>query len=109
MRRIPIRLRLTAAFAVVMTLVLAGVWVATVAHFGTALDEAIDANLAAHTRDLTAVSPQSTGPLVNEPDLVAQVLTLDGRVRAASPRVAAVPLLTPTEVAAAAQHPLRIE
>jgi signal transduction histidine kinase len=109
MRRLPIRLRLTAAFAVVMTLVLAGVWVATSAHFGAALDEAIDANLAAHTRDLTTVPLQSTGPLVNEPDLVEQILTPDGRVRAASPRVAATPLLTPTETATAVRDQLRID
>src|SRR6266508_94358 len=109
MRRIPIRLRLTAAFAVVMTLVLAGVGVGTVAHFGAAFDEAIDANLAAHTRELATGSPQWTGPLVNEPDLVEQVLTPDGWVRAASPRVAASPLLTAAEVAAAAEQRLRID
>jgi len=73
MRRIPIRLRLTAAFAVVMTLVLAGVGVGTVAHFGAAFDEAIDANLAAHTRELATGSPQWTGPLVNEPDLAGDL------------------------------------
>src|SRR5205809_801899 len=86
MRRIPIRLRLTAAFAVVMTLVLAGVGVGTVAHFGAAFDEAIDANLAAHTRELATglpgrarimVTPAAGGTLI-----LVVAASLAGRDRA---------------------------
>jgi signal transduction histidine kinase len=109
MRRIPIRLRLTAAFAAAMVLVLAGVGIGTTAHFGAALDEAIDATLAEHTRDLGTVAPEATGPLVNTPDLVEQILTADGRIRAASPRAAVVPLLTAAQAAAAATGRLRVD
>src|SRR5256885_763579 len=47
--------------------------------------------------------------VVPGPNLVEQILTPDGRLRAAPPRAAAVPLLTSTEGAAAAKQPLRID
>jgi signal transduction histidine kinase len=109
MRRVPIRLRLTAAFAAVMAFALAGVGIGTVIHFGFAFDEAIDAILAAHTHELTGWALPGRGPVPYEPDLVEQVLTADGRVIGASSRVSATPLLTPAELAVASRHQVRMD
>jgi signal transduction histidine kinase len=106
-RRVPIRLRLTAVFTATMALALAGVGAGTVLHFQHALDAAIDDTLADRARDLPP--PGGTGRLADEADTAIQVLTADGQVAAASPRAGTTPLITPAQAAAARTRPFQFE
>jgi signal transduction histidine kinase len=107
MRRVPIRLRLTAVFTAAMALALAGVGAGTVLHFRHALDAAIDDTLADRARDLPP--PDGAGRLADDADTAVQVLTTDGLVLAASPRAGTTPLITPAQAATARVHPLQFE
>ena len=103
MSRLPIRLRLTAAFAaaVVVVLVVSGLFVYV--RLRADLDDAIDAELRARATAMTAIVQQSgpeavaNTPLEDAEESFAQVLDLDGRllVSAGTARLAA---LSPPEV-----------
>jgi signal transduction histidine kinase len=103
MRRLPIRTRLTAVFAVAMLATLIGVGAGTVIHYGQALDESINDTLADRARDLTTTTPGT--PLSDDPDSAAQLLSADGRVLAASPRAGTTALLNPAQITAARTAP----
>jgi signal transduction histidine kinase len=107
MARLPIRLRLTAVFTAAMALALAGVGAGTVTHFRHTVDASIDDTLADRARDLPP--PDGSGHLAEDADTAAQTVSADGHVRAASPRAGTAPLLTPTQVATARRHTLRLD
>jgi signal transduction histidine kinase len=109
-RRWPIRIRLTAAFTVMMALVLAGVAVVTVTHSGASLDASITESLEYRLRDLqpnaVAVSPVLVG---GSQDTAEQVLDPTGGLIASSAEVSGQPLLTPAELADARRGQILVD
>ena len=102
--RWPTRIRLTAAFTVLMGLVLLGVGFATVAHTRSSLDASITEALTYRLHDLQPTAATATPVLSGvSRDTGEQVLDLTGRLVAASPEVPDRPLLAPAELASA-QH-----
>lgn len=109
MTRWPIRIRLTAGFAVAMALVLVGVVIATVASFRDAFDESIDQAQATRLHALSTTPPVgSATPAQPDPDTpvdsdtATQVLDSErGTVLAGSAGGDGRALLTPAEIATA--------
>ena len=102
--RWPARIRLTAAFTVLMALVLLGVGFATVAHTRSSLDASITEALTYRLHDLQPTAATATPVLSGvSRDTGEQVLDPTGHLVAASPEVPDRPLLTPAELASA-QH-----
>jgi len=101
--RWPLRIRLTAAFTVMMALVLAGVAVATVAHSKSTLDDSINESLGYRLHDLQTAAASPAGAVVSSgsADTAAQILDRDGAIIRTSDEVAGQPLLSPAELAAA--------
>jgi heavy metal sensor kinase len=100
--RIPIRLRLTLAFAVAMALVLSAVGTFLVLRLGASLQEQLEDQLDARAQTLSAVASQDD-ELVSalqtgggeEP---AQAFAADGTLLASSPVAASKPLVTRAEM-----------
>jgi signal transduction histidine kinase len=110
MRRLPIRLRVAAAFAAAMTLVLAGTGVFVYARLGADLSHALDQDLRLRAQDLSALVREpgaplrgeaGSGRLVERGESFAQLLARDGRVLDATPPLRGRPLLSPVEIRAA--------
>ena len=96
--RLPVRLRVTLAFAAVMAVVLAGTGLFLYLRLGDELDEGIERNLVARSADVSALVARS-GRLAQSPneDSLAQVLDADGRVVDATDEADEGPLLTAAE------------
>jgi heavy metal sensor kinase len=102
--RLPIRLRLTLAFAVVLAIVLAVGGVALYAVFADDLDSQIDRDLSARLADVARLpAPTRSG------ETIVQVYEPGGRLQGSSRAVAGERLLAPAEVRAAARGRLRVE
>ncbi|QIS08757.1 sensor histidine kinase [Nocardia arthritidis] len=111
-RRWPIRIRLTAAFTIMMAVVLTVIGYATVAHMRSFLDTSVTESLTYQLTELrpvaAAVEPTLPGP---SQDTAVQVLTADGHVVAATAELPGPSVLSDTELAAArrgtviADHP----
>ena len=108
MRRLPLRARLTLAFATVMAVLLAVVGVYLYARLQGTLDEQLDHTLRARADEVAALVGRtdlklSGGPRLGDPEeSFAQVLSADGAVRdATTPSLGAQPLLTPDQLARA--------
>ena len=108
MSRLPIRARLTAAFALAMVLVLAATATFVYGQVKSDLDESVDHGLRSRADDVAALVRQSGGEvdllaggarLADPEESFAQVLTPSGRVVDAT-STAAAPALTPDEAAA---------
>src|SRR5918911_1387052 len=102
---LPLRLRLTIAFAGVMAAMLAAAGVFLYVQFRRDLLSTIDAGLRARTGDIVATAVDETDPnqLLRESDeRLAQVYTVGGRGLASSTRPPGTPLLTPAEAPPAA-------
>jgi hypothetical protein len=101
-RRWPIRIRLTIAFTVMMALALAAVAAITLANTRSSLDSAITESLTYRLADLrpvaVAVDPILPG---STDDTGEQVLDQSGQLLAATPELAATPMLSASELAAA--------
>ena len=97
MSRLPIRVRLTLAFAVVMALVFAAVGAVLYVRLGDTLDERIADTLEARTTALASTF-DVTSPVVAGEEGVAQVLEQDGSVVAGSSPVVERALLTAEQV-----------
>jgi signal transduction histidine kinase len=109
-QRWPIRVRLTAAFTVMMALVLAGVAVATVTHSRAALDASITESLQYRLRDLQPVAGSGFPVLPNGSlDAAEQVLDPTGRLVASSHEVSSQPLLNPAELADARRGQILVD
>jgi two-component system, OmpR family, sensor kinase len=114
MSRIPIRLRVAAAFAVAMAIVLAATGLYLYARLGNDLAHALDQDLRLRAQDLSAVvrsdpsslSAESSGRLVERGESFAQVLDANGRELDSTPTLDHVPLLTVGETRAARHRPL---
>jgi two-component system, OmpR family, sensor kinase len=104
--RLPIRLRLTAAFALVMAIVLAATGLFLYFRFQSELDDTVNRGLRSRGQDIAGLVQQSntelgkgsaTG-LLGADQSFAQVLSLNGRVVDSSPAVGAQRLLDASEV-----------
>lgn len=109
-RRWPIRIRLTAAFTVMMAIVLAGAGMATVRHTRSFLDSSITESLIYRLDDLrpiaTAVEPKLSG---SSQDTAEQVIDESGHLVAATPELAGTPVLSTAELAAARRGTLVVD
>ena len=112
MRRIPIRLRLTLAFALAMGVVLAATGAFLYVQLGTSLDEAIDESLEARVSEVAprlALGGLTVGPgmgsgLVDPDERFIQLLDVQGRVVEATPTVEEEPLLSSQALAGIAAN-----
>ncbi len=113
MSRIPIRLRLTATFALAMAVVIAAAGFLLYHHLGTSLDRTLAQNLRARVGDVSALVQQSDTGL-RESRLnagaadFAQVLDARGRIFDQTPTLARRPLLTRDQLSRARQDGLVI-
>jgi two-component system, OmpR family, sensor kinase len=116
MRRLPIRWKLTLAFALGLAVVLTALGVFLHAQLRANVDAALERDLRARAdqlRELVIRSPIPELPTTQTEDLapdetIAQILTPDGRVVAAS-SFADVRLLTPVQLQAAASNELFVD
>src|SRR5919204_2340428 len=109
MSRLPIRLRVAAAFAAAMALVLAGTGLFVYARLGDDLSRALDQDLRLRAQDLSALVRSGHGSLAREGasrlvergESFAQLVGPDGRVVDATPPLGGRSLLGPRELRAA--------
>jgi two-component system, OmpR family, sensor kinase len=109
--RLPIRVRLTAAFAVGMAVVLAAVGVFVYVRMGAALLETTDAGLLSRAEVLVAnvrasglQLPGIGASLIESDEAFAQIADPSGRIVQSSPIVAGSSLLPPATIAALHGH-----
>ena len=114
MRRLPIRMRVTAAFACAMAIVLASTGWFLYARLGSHLAAALDRELSVRAQDLGAVVARpgsSLGTvkgvrLVESGESYAQLLVAGGRVLDATTPLGRSPLLTAVELRVALRGPV---
>jgi heavy metal sensor kinase len=112
MSRLPIRIRVTAAFALAMAAVLAGSGWFLYARLDSHLALALDRELQLRGQDLatlvhqsnTSLASDSGGSLVEQGESYAQLVDTRGRVIDATKPLGPARLLTPTELVAARLH-----
>ena len=115
--RLPIRLRLTAAFAVAMTVVLAATGLFLYLRLAASLDQAINDGLRTRADDVAALVRQSDSglreggdpALAEQGESFAQVLTPTGALVDTTPQLGGKPLLSPAEVGRASQRPIFLD
>jgi two-component system OmpR family sensor kinase len=105
--RIPIRLRVALAFALVSAVVLAALGYFVYARFDAELSEQIDQGLRTHGDDIASLVANGdlarNARLLGREESFAQVLTPDGRVYASTPQLGGDPQLTPEEAGRASE------
>lgn len=115
--RIPIRLRLTAGFTLVMAVLLAATGVFVYLRLASALDSAIESGLRTRVQDVASLVQQSSSGLreasstgrLEDGESYAQVLTPAGRIVDTTPQLRTTPLLDRTQLARAANAPLTLD
>jgi two-component system, OmpR family, sensor kinase len=104
---VPIRLRMTLVFTIVMALLLAGLGFYVYSRFKSDLSEQIDQSLRSHGDDIAALVARKdlskSTSLLGREESFAQVLTPTGGIYATTDQLANHPQLTPAEAARAAQ------
>ena len=116
-RRLPIRLKLTLAFAVVMALVLSATGLFIYLRLGSDLDATVDQGLRTRAGDVQALIRQADSglaaagrsPLTDQGESFAQVLDPSGQIVDASPPVRGRPLLGARELARARSHTFLVD
>jgi two-component system OmpR family sensor kinase len=111
MTRLPIRVRLTVAFAAGMALVLVAIGVFVYVRMGDALLEANDAGLLSRAEVLVA-NVRASGPqlpgigasLIESDEAFAQIADASGRIVQSSPIVAGSALLPPATIGSLQEH-----
>jgi two-component system OmpR family sensor kinase len=111
--RLPIRVRVTAAFALATAAVLAGSGLFLYLRLGSHLATAGDRDLRLRAEDLsalvdgprTSLAEDSRAPLVERGESYAQLMSPDGRVLEATPPLGRTPLLSRAEARRARQRP----
>ena len=114
MSRLPIRARLTLAFALAVTLVFAGTGLFLYLRLGAELDQTLDTGLRSRAADLVALITEGSVELekTEVPGLAAsslsltQVLASDGGIDDATRAIRDRPLLTPAQAAQAHAGPI---
>jgi two-component system OmpR family sensor kinase len=112
--RLPIRLRVTAAFAVAMAAVLAGSGFYLYLRLDSHLAASLNRDLRLRAQDLAALvsrphltlAQDNTGRFVERGESYAQLLTTDGRVLDATRPLGRTPLLSGSEVRRAERGPI---
>lgn len=108
MSRVPIRLRVTLAFALVSAVVLGTLGYFIYARFDAELSEQIDQSLRTHGDDIASLVVNGdlarNTKLLGREESFAQVLTADGRIYASTPQLGRDPQLTPAEAARASRE-----
>jgi heavy metal sensor kinase len=115
--RVPIRIRVTAAFAVAMAAVLAASGLFLYLRLSSDLAVALDRELRLRAQDLTALvhdphaslASDSAGRFVERGESYAQLLTPTGGVLDATRPVGRAPLLTRSELAAVRRGPAYVD
>jgi two-component system OmpR family sensor kinase len=110
--RLPIRLRLTIAFAGVLALALAVGVVGLYTEFERDLDDVIDQDLDSRVADMAALLRENVEPdaaLAGSGERVAQVFGTDGRRLASTRAVSDRPILTRIEARRAARDDLGVD
>lgn len=113
LRRVPIRIKVTLAFALVMAVVLAGVGLFLYVRLGDQLDESIDLGIGARASEFSALIESSSGTptlaadagTIDLDESFAQILTPDGEVVASTPQLDDTALLDAAELSSAADGP----
>ena len=112
MSRVPIRLRLTAAFALAMAVVLAAAGFLLYQHLAASLDRTLAQGLRARAGDVSALVQQADTGLresqLNAGNDFAQVLDAHSRIFDQTPTLGRKSLLTPAQVGRARHAPLVI-
>jgi two-component system, OmpR family, sensor kinase len=115
MSRVPIRMKLTLAFAGAMVVLFGLLSLLLYVHFEAGLNEAIQSSLDVRAADLSQVARESDPRLKGHPPLpgssgeFAQILDAQGRPLVSTPGVRDRPLLSPTELAGALQRPVSFD
>ena len=112
LRRLPIRVRLTIAFAGVLSAVLTAGGVVLYTEFERDLDGVINRDLGSRTADVAALLANSSAPqatLAESGEGVAQIYSAEGSLIASTRRVARDRVLSVGETQRAAGGPLRID
>src|SRR3954447_18517035 len=104
----PIRLRVTLAFTIVMAILLTALGFFVYSRFDSELSEQIDQSLRTHGDDVASLVAHRdlsrSVALLGREESFAQVLTPDGRIYATTPQLGEHPQLTPAESARAARE-----
>jgi heavy metal sensor kinase len=111
MSRVPLRLRLTAAFGLTMTVLLTLAGFLLYEHLGTSLDRTLAQGLRARAADISALANQADTGLQESgvrPDGFAQILDLSGKVVDKTPGLSRS-LLSPVQLGRARNGPLFVE
>jgi two-component system, OmpR family, sensor kinase len=103
--RLPIRLRVTLAFAAAMAVVLVAVGAFLYSQLGAQLDESVDESLRARATEVAALVEAAGGALgrsggsrlIEQEESFAQVLSSDGRVLDSTPQLRGEAVLTQAE------------
>jgi signal transduction histidine kinase len=109
--RIPIRLRVTLAFAVVMAIVLFAVGLFLDLRLESQLDESLETALRSRATEVSALtqdaqarlSDSDTDPLVEQDESFAQILTADGRIVDSTTQLGDTVVLDPGQLEQARQ------
>ena len=112
MSPLPIRLRMTAAFAIAMAAVLAAIALFVYLRLGSHLSTALDRELRVRAQDLaglTVPEPFPASRFIEHGETYAQELTADGRVIKATAPLGRTPLLNAAQRAAALQAPIYVD
>ena len=115
--RVPIRLRLTAGFTLVMAIVLLATGGFVYLRLASALDGAVDSGLRSRAQDVASLVQQSDSGLseasstgILEPgESYAQVLSPSGRVMDTTPQLGSAPLLDREQLEQAGRRPTLLE
>jgi two-component system OmpR family sensor kinase len=107
MSRVPIRLRVTLAFALAMAVLLAALGYFVYVRFESEFSEQIDQGLRTHGDDVAALVAggdlAENSKLLGREESFAQVLTANGQVYATTPQLGRDPQLTSAEAARASR------
>jgi signal transduction histidine kinase len=112
MTRLPLRIRLALVFAAAMALVLSGAGWFVYARVASDLSSALDQQLRGRAQDLSALIRRggslraTSGPLVEQGESFAELVSVDGRVLDATDPIGRQPLLTAVELARARRGPV---
>jgi two-component system, OmpR family, sensor kinase len=117
LRGLPIRVRLTLAFALVMALVLMATGAFVYLRMKTELENTVDSGLRSRGGDVSAMVQEADvgltrsgrSPLTERGENLAQVLSADGRVLDATPRYRSRPLITRSELRRALRGTVFVE
>jgi heavy metal sensor kinase len=115
--RLPIRLRLTVAFAAAMALVLSATGYLLYQHLGASLDRTLAQDLRARAADITALVTQADNglgqagpsPFSGASNGIAQVINAGGRIIDETPGLGPRVLLTPAQLLSARHAVLHVD